>query len=247
MTNVDAHILADLIRNSRGFAVLTGAGISTDSGLPDFRSADGLWSRYDPEVAGHIRTFKRDPKLVWSYYHDRLTLDNPQPNPGHEAVAHLVGLDNCTGLITQNVDGLHERAGAKAVNIHGTLAEAACVGHKHIVPIQDALTLREQQEGVPRCPQCNSNLKPNVVLFGELLDKSTVQMANRIVNKADLLLCLGTSLQVYPVAQYPQEILDRGHDLAIVTQGETPYDHKRLAYRSHENLSELLSAVVSAL
>jgi NAD-dependent deacetylase len=216
--------LADLLRERRPCVVLTGAGISTESGIPDFRSAHGIWARYDPFEVAHIDALRRDPARVWEFYALRLdALGQAQPNDGHRALAELEELGWIRAVVTQNVDGLHERAGSRAiVEVHGSLREAECTACGVRVPMADAIASLP----LPACPECGEVLKPGVVMFGELLPVEAIERAQQLAREAALLLVVGSSLEVHPVAALPGETLAAGGALAIVNRGETSWDSR---------------------
>ena len=216
--------LADLLERRRPCVVLTGAGISTESGIPDFRSADGIWARHDPAEVAHIDAFRRDPAKVWGFYALRLgKLAEAEPNDGHLALAGLEERGWIRAVITQNVDGLHQRAGSReVVEVHGSLREAECI-HCHVrVPMEDAVASLP----LPACPECGEILKPGVVMFGELLPAQAIERAEALAVEAVLLLVVGSSLEVHPVAGLPGATLASGGALAIVNRGGTPWDSK---------------------
>jgi NAD-dependent deacetylase len=204
--------------------VLTGAGISTESGIPDFRSAGGIWARYDPLEFASIDALRRDPARVWEFYALRLdAIAGAEPNDGHRALAELEEQRWIRAVVTQNVDGLHERAGShEVVEVHGSLREAECTSCRVRVPMAVAL----EQLPLPACPECGELLKPGVVMFGELLPAAAIERAVAMVTEARLLLVVGSSLEVYPVAGLPGDTLASGGALAIVNRGETPWDSR---------------------
>jgi NAD-dependent deacetylase len=204
--------------------VLTGAGISTESGIPDFRSAEGIWARYDPAEVATIDAFRRDPARVWDFYALRLdALAQAEPNDGHRALADLEQRDWVRAVVTQNVDGLHQRAGSRdVVEVHGSLREAECVHCGVRVPMEDAVAALP----LPPCPECGEILKPGVVMFGELLPAQAIERAQRLAAEAELLLVVGSTLEVYPVAGLPGETLAAGGALAIVNRGGTPWSSR---------------------
>ena len=216
--------LADLLRECRPCVVLTGAGISTESGIPDFRSAQGIWARYDPFEVAHIDALRRDPARVWEFYALRLdALGQAQPNDGHRALAELEERGWIRAVITQNVDGLHAQAGSsEIVEVHGSLREAACTACGVRVPMADAIASLP----LPACPECGEVLKPGVVMFGELLPVDAIERARQLAREAGLLLVVGSSLEVHPVAALPGETLAADGALAIVNRGETPWDSR---------------------
>jgi NAD-dependent deacetylase len=214
--------LGELVRLLQPCVVLTGAGISTESGIPDFRSAGGIWARYDPQEVAHIDAFRANPAKVWEFYALRLdVLGRGEPNDGHRALAELEGRGWVEAVVTQNVDGLHARAGTRElVEVHGSLREAECVRCGARVPSDEALSLLP----VPPCPGCGEPLKPGVVMFGEFLPVQAIERARRLAEQARLLLVVGSSLEVYPVAALPEETLAGGGSLAIVNRGGTSWD-----------------------
>jgi NAD-dependent deacetylase len=216
--------LAELLQERAPCVVLTGAGISTESGIPDFRSAEGIWAQYDPLEVAHVDAFRRDPARVWEFYALRLeVLSGAEPNDGHRALAELESRGWVRAVVTQNVDGLHARAGSRElVEVHGSLREAECVQCGTRVPMADVVPLLP----LPPCPECGDVLKPGVVMFGELLPVAAIEQAQRLAAEARLLLVVGSSLEVYPVAALPELTLARGGVLAIVNRGETPWDSR---------------------
>jgi NAD-dependent deacetylase len=222
--DMSADRLVELIRERQPCVVLTGAGISTESGIPDFRSAGGIWEQYDPAKVAHIDAFRRDPARVWGFYAQRLAgLAQAEPNDGHRALAELEDQGWIRAVITQNVDGLHRRAGSRGVvEVHGSLREAACVHCGVRVPMEDAVASLP----LPPCPECGEVLKPGVVMFGELLPAHALERAQELAAEAGLLLVLGSSLEVHPIAALPGETLAAGGALAIVNRGSTPWDSR---------------------
>jgi NAD-dependent deacetylase len=241
---VNATRLADLLEGRRPCVALTGAGISTESGIPDFRSAEGLWARYDPAEVAHIDAFRRDPVRVWEFYALRLeALARAEPNDGHGALAALEQRGWVRAVVTQNVDGLHQRAGSReVVEVHGSLREAACIHCGVRVPIEDALASLP----LPACPECGEVLKPGVVMFGELLPAAAIERAQALAAEAELLLVVGSALEVHPVAALPGETLASGGALAIVNRGDTPWD-SRAELVVDGGAGETLSALAAAL
>lgn len=214
--------LAELMRAHQPCVVLTGAGISTESGIPDFRSPAGIWRRYDPMEYATIDAFLADPEKVWDFYGKRLaSLAEVEPNDGHRALAHLEQRGWVDAIVTQNVDGLHARAGSRTVvEVHGSIRTSSCLECGTTVPFADVLA----RLPVPACPTCGRVLKPDVVMFGELLPQAAMDHAVRLASEAGLLLVVGSSLEVYPVAGLPLETLAGGGKLAIVNRGETQFD-----------------------
>lgn len=213
--------LAQLIRSNQPCVVLTGAGISTESGIPDFRSADGIWATYDPMEVGSIEGFRRDPVRVWEFYAERLAVHgDAEPNDGHRALARLEGLGLVEAVVTQNVDGLHQRAGSReVVEVHGSIRGAVCVWCGESVGFERVLELLP----LPIC-RCGEVLKPGVVMFGELLPDGALERSSALARRARLLLVVGSSLEVQPVGGLPFETLGTGGSLAIVNRSPTALD-----------------------
>ncbi len=240
--------LADLVRQSRSTVVLTGAGISVPSGIPDFRSpGTGLWENVDPMEVAHIDVFERDPARFWTYYRPRFqALGDKRPNRAHEALAELERRGLLDGVVTQNIDRLHRAAGSReVVEVHGSIATSSCRACGAEFAVEQVEDLFDG-EGVARCSACEGPVKPDVVLFGELLSETAMARAQELAERAELMLCVGSSLAVHPVAGLPQVTLGRGGKLAIVTKGETPYDSDA-ELRLGGEVDEELVALVEAL
>jgi NAD-dependent deacetylase len=248
-TTAGAEQLAELIRSSGSVVALTGAGISVPSGIPDFRSpGTGLWERVDPMEVAHIDVFRREPERFWHFYGDRFqALEHKRPNAAHAALVTLERDGLLDAVITQNIDQLHARAGTRElVEVHGTIAHSSCLRCGSQYPIADVRARQKAaSDGVPRC-DCDRPLKPDVVLFGEYLPPAALQRAERLARDAELMLCIGSSLEVYPVAQLPALTLSAGGQIAILTQGPTPLD-SRAAVRLGGDIVDELGAVLAAL
>ncbi|MBO2521466.1 MAG: NAD-dependent protein deacylase [Firmicutes bacterium] len=220
----EERLLEELSRVQR-LVVLTGAGMSTESGLPDFRSPDGLWRKYRPEELATVEALFERPLLFYAFYRSRLELlDRAAPNAGHRALAQLEKEGRLRCIVTQNVDGLHTAAGSRRVlEIHGSLRKAHC--HTCGRPHSPELLKRPvtSLSGIPRCP-CGGPVRPGIVLFGELLPQEALAAAVEAVQECDALLVVGTSLAVYPAASLPQLARDRGARLWILNLEPTPYD-----------------------
>lgn len=235
--------LAALIRERQPCVVLTGAGISTESGIPDFRSPTGIWADVDPFEVASIRAFEREPERVWSFYSRRIhTLRDAEPNAGHYAIAELERRGLVQAVVTQNIDTLHSRAGSEdVVEVHGSIRSAQCLACLWTEPADSVLAQLEERP-VPVCPQCGNVLKPGVVLFGELLPPGAMARATELARTAGLLLVVGSSLEVWPVAGLPLE----ARAFAIVNQGPTALDDRALL-KVDAGAGETLAAVVDAL
>jgi len=239
--------LAALIRRRQPCVVLTGAGVSTESGIPDFRSPAGLWAQFDPLEYGSIEAFRRDPLKVWSFYKPRVAmLTEAEPNAAHLALAELERLGFVEAIVTQNIDLLHERAGSReVVEVHGSIRTATCPGCGERYELRRVLELLAQADA-PACPACGALLKPDVVFFGELLPAEAIERAFALARRAGLLLVVGSALEVHPVAGLPLETLGAGGELAIVNRGPTPYD-AQATVRVDGSAGEVLPAVAEAL
>ena len=219
--------LATHLREAERAVVLTGAGISVPSGIPDFRSpGTGLWANVDPMEVAHIDAWRRDPDRFWTFYGQRFaSLVDTRPNRAHEIVAELERQGAVRGVITQNIDRLHRMAGStRVIEVHGSIEFSRCLQCGGRVALDRVIELLEAAEGAPECAACVTPLKPDVVLFGELLPERAMAEAQALALEADLMLCIGSSLTVYPVAGLPELTLRTGGRLALVTEGETPYD-----------------------
>ena len=239
---MSAGELAALLCDARSVVALTGAGISVPSGIPDFRTPQtGLWANVDPMEVAHISVWRRDPALFWGFYGQRFAvLDGKQPNGAHHALVELERSGRLEAVVTQNIDGLHAAAGtAEPIEVHGSVATASCLTCGASYPLGDVRArLEADAEGIPRC-DCGRPLKPDVVLFGEMLPEAAIERAYQLAARADVLLCVGSSLEVWPVAELPQVTLDNGGSVAIVTIGPTPYDHRAAVKLSGDVVTEL--------
>lgn len=228
--------LGALLTHARRVVVFTGAGVSTESGIPDFRSPGGVWTRYDPRDFTFDR-YVRDADVrrrAWAMRREMADLA-PEPNAAHRAIARLEHAGRSPGVITQNIDGLHQAAGSRTVvEVHGTALEVACIG---IAPRPDrprgcgwrvptAWVLEHVEAGDddPRCPECSGLVKSATISFGQALDEDVLATAAEMAAGADVLLAVGSSLQVHPAAGIPEVAHDAGADLAIVNDEPTPLD-----------------------
>jgi NAD-dependent deacetylase len=240
--------LAELLGRSRRAVALTGAGVSVPSGIPDFRTPEtGLWEKVDPMEIAHVSVFERDPERFWRYYRPRFqALGDKEPNRAHEALAELERRGLIEGVITQNIDRLHRAAGSEnVIEVHGSIETSSCLECGMAYGLDDVDDLFDER-GIAICSHCGGAVKPDVVLFGELLPEEAMARATELAEGADLMLCVGSSLAVHPVAGLPQLTLSRGGELAIVTKGETPYDRDAELKLSGE-VEEELAALAAAL
>jgi NAD-dependent deacetylase len=242
--------VARLVREAGTVVALSGAGISVPSGIPDFRSpGTGLWADSNPMEVAHIDAWRRDPERFWSFYDQRFqTLDGKQPNGAHHALVELEERGVLDAVITQNIDGLHRAAGTRElVEVHGTIATSSCLECGWSAGLDEVRRrVIDAQDGVPRCGDCAAPLKPDVVLFGELLPVEAIERAQTLCATADVLLCIGTSLEVYPVSALPELTHASGGDVVIITKGPTSWD-SRATFRLGGDVVEELDALVEAL
>lgn len=213
----DIQQAAEKLRSAQQIAVLTGAGVSKESGIPTFRDAmDGIWAKYDPAELATPQAFKRNPKLVWDWYAWRRSLvSQAQPNPAHVALAQLQHIKPATVIITQNVDDLHEQAGSEdVIHLHGNIARNRCSGDcgEPAPKINSA----DGDETPPRCPSCGAYLRPDVVWFGESLPSNALFRAAQLAEQCDVMLVVGTSGMVYPAAGLPASARKHGSQIIEV-------------------------------
>jgi NAD-dependent protein deacetylase/lipoamidase len=243
-----AERLAELIRESSCTVALTGAGISVPSGIPDFRSpGEGLWEKVNPMEVAHIDAFRRDPAKFWGFYRQRLQLlGDVEPNGAHKALAELERRDLLEGVVTQNIDGLHQKGGSeRVIEVHGSIRTSSCQSCGAEFPLGEVESLFDDQ-GAARCARCQGPVKPDVVLFGEFLPADAMAQAELLAARADLMLCVGSSLEVYPVAGLPSVTMGRGGRIAVITKGPTPFDGDT-AVRMDGDVVADLDAVLAAL
>jgi NAD-dependent deacetylase len=243
--------LADLLAGAEHAIVLTGAGISTESGIPDFRSRGGIWEKHDPTVVGSLATFLSRPEVFWQFHRGRVEmLEEVQPNPAHVAVAELERRGIVKAVITQNIDRLHSRAGSvNVIEVHGSLDRGVCLRCAAELTLDETIARADAAEnGVPLC-DCGFQLKTGVIQFGEPLPADKIQAAYEHAQRADVILVVGTSLLVEPVSRLPQIVLDGGGALAVLTESDTPYDDRaavRLRGRAGAQLTETVGALPAA-
>jgi NAD-dependent protein deacetylase/lipoamidase len=247
--STEAQQVADLLHQAERAVVLTGAGISVPSGIPDFRSpGTGLWENVDPMEVAHIDAFRRAPDRFWSFYSQRfVSLRDKTPNGAHFALAELERRGLVRALITQNVDRLHRLAGTeRLIEVHGSIDRSVCMECGAKVSLERVIELLRTAGGVPMCEACVAPLKPDVVLFGELLPERALAEAQALAMGADLMICVGSSLEVYPVAGLPAMTHGAGGRLALITQGPTAYDSDAEVKLDGDVVTEL-TAVLAAL
>lgn len=232
------------MRSARNVTTLTGSGISAESGVPTFRDAQtGLWERYDPMDLATPEAFARDPRLVWEWYGWRRKLvEEAAPNPGHEALAELErGIPGFV-IVTQNVDGLHRRAGSKnVIELHGNILRSKCLVEGILVEPDE-----DDQCVPPSCPGCGAFLRPDVVWFGEALPHGEFEAASEASRSCDVFLSIGTSSLVYPAASLPYEALGNGAVVVEVNMDDTPLT-RHAGYALRGPAGEVLPALVRAV
>ena len=235
--------LIDALRAADNTVVFTGSGVSAESGVPTFREAQtGLWARFDPQELATPEAFERDPNLVWNWYEWRRSLvAEASPNPGHLAIAELQRIAPNFSLVTQNVDGLHQRAGSRdVIELHGNILRTKCSVEG--VVVEDYA----EEEPPPVCPSCGAPLRPDVVWFGEMLPPGALGAASEATRGADVFLCVGTSSLVYPAAALPFEALENGAMLVEINPDQTPLT-PHADYSIRGPAGEILPRLIAAL
>jgi NAD-dependent deacetylase len=218
---------ADIIRSSRNTVALTGAGISTPSGIPDFRTpTSGLWEKYDAFEVASLNAFRYNPENFFNWMRPLARdIHTASPNPAHLGLAQLEEAGYLQTIITQNIDGLHQQAGSKLVlEVHGSLLSLTCVRCYQQHAASDFIDAYVEQGIIPRCSKCSNYLKPDVVLYGEQLPARTWLKAQETCKRCDLMIVAGSSLEVLPVAGLPMRAIDRGAHLIIINQSHTYVD-----------------------
>lgn len=238
-----------LIYHARHIVALTGAGISTHSGIPDFRSPEsGLWERYNPLEVASIYGFRHNPARFYNWIRPLArTILDAESNPAHIALVHLETLGKLAGVITQNIDMLHTRAGSKTVyELHGNLREATCIHCFEVYPARPLIEKFLENNLVPSCLKCGHAIKPNVILFGEQLPAQILNAAQRAARQCDLMLVIGSSLEVYPAAGLPILAQQTGSGLILVNLTATPLD-SRANVVIHADAADVLPVLVDAV
>lgn len=236
--------LQSVLQNAQSICVLTGAGVSAESGVPTFRGADGLWKKFKPEELANFDAFIGNPELVWEWYsYRKQVMKNVKPNAAHDAMVKIEQVIQDFTLVTQNVDNLHTRAGSKKVlELHGNIERSYCVDCKTFAEDVEFTADRK----APRCKNCGGLVRPDVVWFGELLPVEAFQQASAAADRCDLFLTVGTSAVVYPAASLPMIARSRG---AYVLEINAEYTE--ISHRVHETLigkaAEILPILVDEL
>jgi len=236
MTNLDAQAVEEarrLLSSADTVCVLSGAGVSAESGVPTFRGEEGLWKSYSPEELATPHAFRRDSRLVWEWYDWRRgKIRDCRPNPGHEALARFALGSRTVRIVTQNVDGLHEEAArqvaaggdpspALPLELHGSIFRVRCTSCSYKIPHRGPIAT-ETPEDLPRCPVCSALLRPDIVWFGESLDPGVLSEAFRVAQRSQVCLVVGTSALVHPAASVPLATRDGGGSIVEVNPTETP-------------------------
>jgi len=242
-----ARALAAL-RDSRRALALTGAGLSTESGIPDFRSPGGVWERYRPIEYGEFLRSADARREHWRYKRETIpVMLRARPNAGHVALARLERAGRLAAVVTQNIDGLHQAAGSRRVlELHGTNRAAACLGCGAEEPIEPVLARLEAGEDVPSCRACGGILKPATVSFGQALPRDVLEESIRLAGEVDCLLAVGSSLLVHPAASLVDVAHRAGARVLVLTRSETPYDAIAVA-RVAAPLGEVLPRLADAV
>lgn len=240
-----ADVISDavrLLKNSRKTIALTGAGVSTESGIPDFRSRGGLWSRFDPMEYGTLGAFRRDPAKVWGMLEELMSLLDARPNEGHRAMAEMEELGMLAGIITQNIDSLHQKGGSeKVVEYHGSLDSFTCMQCKCTYPLADVRKL----DLPPRCSSCDELLKPDIVFFDEQIRPSAFSESRELVHQTDILIVAGTSCQVMPAATIPEAVLTQGGKIIEINKEPVLTSQAEVVLKG--GFSKCMSQLVAAL
>ena len=226
---------------------MTGAGISTPSGIPDFRSKDsGLWERYDPFEVASLSSFRYQPEKFYNWLRSLAgEITHAQPNAAHFGLFNLEQAGCISSVITQNIDGLHQQAGSKQVlEVHGGLSTLTCIGCFHQVSADAYKDAYLERGEIPRCPDCNSILKPDIVLFGEQLPVRTWLRAQEVSKKCDLMIVAGSSLEVLPVAGLPMRAIENGAHLIIINRSKTYLDIRADVIFS-EDVAEIIPLIAA--
>ena len=223
--------VAELILRSRKLVIFTGAGISTESGIPDFRSPGGIWERFDPDDFT-IDKFLNNPETrrkQWRMFREGLLTDKAVPNAAHVAIAELYQMGKLDCVITQNIDNLHQKAGLPAdrvYELHGNMRWVRCLDCRRRYAFDEITSRLERGEEIPDCPACHGTLKPDIVMFGEQLPVAVLQEAGRRSKAADLFIVIGSTLVVYPAAFMPIYAVESGARLVIINLSDTPMDRQ---------------------
>ena len=238
--NESIEQLKEIIDKSDNIVFFGGAGVSTESGVPDFRSVDGLYNQeyaYPPETILSHTFYKRNPEEFFRFYRNKMLFPNAEPNNAHKALAKLEEMGKLKAVITQNIDGLHQKAGSKVVyELHGSVYRNHCESCGKFYGFDEVYKM----QGIPRC-QCSGIIKPDVVLYEEQLDSETIDESLNAIIDADMLIVAGTSLTVYPAASLIHYF--HGRYLVLINRDPTPMDDKT-SLTLHGKVGEVLSQII---
>lgn len=244
----------EVLQATRRIVAFTGAGISTESGIPDFRGPDGLWSRIDPDEF-NIGRFRSDPevrKKGWRLHQEGKLWGaraGIKPNAGHQALVKLWQAGRLSGCVTQNIDGLHQAAGLPeevVAELHGNVRQARCLGCLVRWPTEEVLKWVDAGEDDPKCPHCGGIVKTATIMFGEILPESEVMKAWQLADGSDAVLAIGSTLSVWPAAEIPLQMHHSGKPLVIINKGPTDMDHLATV-RMEGGAGDLLTDLVDKL
>jgi NAD-dependent deacetylase len=248
-TQMGIHCAADIIRASKHGVALTGAGISTPSGIPDFRSpGTGLWQRYDPFEVASLASFRYDPAKFYHFMRMiALQIHDAQPNQAHIGLAQLEQRGFIQAIITQNIDGLQQQAGSRnVIEVHGSMDSLTCVSCYSKYVAGDFLEAYLKDGQIPHCPKCGGVLKPDMILFGEQLPAKTWLQAEKASKACDLMIVAGSSLEVLPVAGLPMRALENGAHLILINQSKT-YIDVRADVVFHDDVDVIIPRIVATV
>jgi NAD-dependent deacetylase len=248
-TSTQIQQAVNLLKDARHAVALTGAGISTPSGIPDFRSQDsGLWKRFDPMAVASLSSFRYHPEKFFEWVRPLVaSMLDASPNAAHIALARMEKAGYLSGVVTQNIDDLHHRAGSINVyEVHGHLRRATCIKCYRSYSTEGHIEAFAREGKIPICDDCGGILKPDIVLYGEQLPASIVNAARELIDESDLILIAGSSLEVTPAASMPIGALNRGAHLIIINI-EPTYLDERAAVLIHEDVVDVLPAIADAL
>jgi len=237
--------LEDILTNSTNFIAFTGAGLSTESGIPTYRGVGGLWMKYDPNKYANFHYFLKNPSYYWNFFREVRypVIKQARPNAAHYALVKMEREGKLNHVITQNIDGLHQKAGQlNVIELHGNTREILCMDCSKIFSIEEVYKLLDQ-EFPPKCSNCRGILRPNTVLFGESLPQKLLNEAMHLAQNCDLFFVLGSSLVVSPAAQIPKIAKDRGAALVIINLDKTPLDDIADLV-IHDKVSNVLSKII---
>jgi NAD-dependent deacetylase len=239
--------LSDWIQESDNIVFFGGAGVSTESNIPDFRSDNGIYKkkyRYPAEYMISYSFFRSNPEEFYEFYFNQMVYPDAKPNAAHYALAKLERAGKLKAVVTQNIDGLHQKAGSQTVyELHGSILRNTCMDCRKQFNLEETMALRDDK-GIPRCDACGGIIKPDVVLYEESLDENTIYHAVEAIAQADLLIIGGTSLVVYPAAGFIQYF--NGRHMVLINRDETSMDHKADLV-IHDSIGQVLSEATAFL